>query len=293
MKDQTLKGIILIVISAMGYAVMPSISTLAYARGLSVSTVLFYRFLISAIFVWVVIAVQKIPYKMSFKHGLYLTVIGFFGYTLCSKVLFMGYQYVSGSVATMILFTHPIFVVLGEAVLEKKIPSRNKLMAITMAIVGLIIILYEKNMTYSLYGVVLCFLSSVSYAVYCLGLSEPRTRNLPSLTVTAYVTTLSAAYNFVECIQSGSNLIVTDSVSLTLLAFLAIGGTVIPAITFFSGLKIVGSGAATIISTVEPAFVYILEVLVLGQAFIFKNILGGIVIAIAVVLLNEKKNQMT
>lgn len=293
MKDQTLKGIILIVISAMGYAVMPSISTLAYARGLSVSTVLFYRFLISAIFVWVVIAVQKIPYKMSFKHGLYLTVIGFFGYTLCSKVLFMGYQYVSGSVATMILFTHPIFVVLGEAVLEKKIPSRNKLMAITMAIVGLIIILYEKNMTYSLYGVVLCFLSSVSYAVYCLGLSEPRTRNLPSLTVTAYVTTLSAAYNFVECIQSGSDLIVTDSVSLTLLAFLAIGGTVIPAITFFSGLKIVGSGAATIISTVEPAFVYILEVLVLGQAFIFKNILGGIVIAIAVVLLNEKKNQMT
>ena len=289
MKNHTMRGILLIVISAMGYALMPSLSTLAYARGLSVSTVLFYRFLISAIFVWAVIGMQKIPFKMSFKHGLYLMAIGFLGYTLCSKVLFMGYQYVSGSVATMILFTHPIFVVLGEAVIEKQMPSRNKLMAITMAIIGLVVILYEKNMTYSLYGVVLCFLSSVTYAIYCLGLSEKHTKALPSLTVTAYVTTLSALYNFVECIQMGEPLIVTDHISLALLLLLAIGGTVIPAITFFSGLKIVGSGAATIISTVEPAFVYVLEVLVLGQAIIFKNILGGFIIAIAVVLLSEKK----
>lgn len=292
MKDQNLKGAILIVISALGYAIMPSISTLAYERGLTVSQVLLYRFMISAIFVWAVIVIQKIPFKTSFKHGLYLCVIGFVGYTLCSKVLFMGYQYVSGSVATMILFTHPIFVVVGEAVIQKKMPSRNKIIAIVLAIIGLVVILYEKNMTYSLYGLILCFLSSVTYAIYCLGLSEKTTRKMTSLSVTAYVVTLSAVFNLVECIQSGAGLLITDSTSLGLLALLAIGGTVIPAITFFSGLKIVGSGTATIISTVEPAFVYILEVLILGQAIIFKNVIGGLIIAAAIVLLNERIEEL-
>lgn len=292
MVNKNVKGVILIVISALGYAIMPAISTLAYERGLSVSLVLLYRFLISAIFVWAVIWLKKIPFKTSFKHGLYLCFIGFVGYTLCSKVLFMGYQYVSGSVATMILFTHPIFVVMGEAVIEKQMPSRNKLIAIVLALIGLVVILYEKQMTYNVYGLILCFVSSVTYAIYCLGLSEKQTRKMASLSVTAYVVTLSALFNLVECIQSGTNILITDSTSLWLLGLLAIGGTVIPAITFFSGLKIVGSGTATIISTVEPAFVYVLEVLVLGQAIIFKNVLGGLIIAAAVVLLNEKIEEL-
>ncbi len=292
MKNQNILGTILILVSALGYAIMPSISSLAYDRGLNVSLVLFYRFLISAIFVWVLIITQKIPYKTSLKHGLYLCLIGFFGYTLCSKFLFMGYQYVSGSVATMILFTHPLFVVMGEAVIEKKAPSRNKILAISLALVGLVVILYEKNMTYNLYGLMLCFLSSITYAIYCLGFSEKKTIQMHSLSMTAYVVTLSAVYNFIECIQSESNLIITDSSSIALLVLLAIGGTVIPAITFFAGLKIVGSGTATIISTVEPAFVYILEVLVLGQVIISKNIIGGIIIAAAIILLNEKNNEI-
>lgn len=288
MEQEKLTGVILIIISAFGYAIMPSVSTLAYERGLNVSQVLLYRFVISAILVWGIIWLQKIPFKTSFKHGIYLLTIGFVGYTLCSKVLFMGYQYVSGSVATMILFTHPILVVLGESVMEKKLPSKNKVFAIVLALVGLGIIVYEVGMKYSTYGLVLCFLSSVTYAVYCLGLAEPRTRKMNTLTVTAYVTTLSAVFNFIECLQNGTPLMLADWNSIWLLVLLAIGGTVIPAIAFFSGLKIIGSGAATIISTVEAAFVYLLEVLVLGQSIIMKNVVGGLLIALAVIFLTER-----
>lgn len=287
MDREKIKGIILIVISAFGYAIMPSVSTLAYQRGLNVSQVLLYRFAISAILVWAIIGFHKIPYKTTFKHLIYLLTIGFIGYTLCSKVLFMGYQYVSGSVATMILFTHPILVVLGESIIERRFPSRNKLIAIALAIVGLCTIVYEMGMSYSVYGLILCFLSSITYAVYCLGLSEANTRKMNSLVVTAYVTTLSMVFNFIECLQNGTSFQLVDATSLGLLTLLAVGGTVIPAIAFFSGLKIIGSGSATIISTVEAAFVYMLEVLILGQAIIFKNVVGGLLIAMAVILLTE------
>lgn len=287
MNSQTLKGVILVVISAFGYALMPSLSSLAFGRGLNVSQVLFYRFAISALLVWAIMYFRKVPWKMSFKHGLYLLTIGFIGYTLCSKVLFMGYQYVSGSVATMILFTHPIFVVLGESFMEKTAPGKNKIFAILLTLLGLVVILYEPTAKYNLFGIGLCFASSVTYAIYCLGLSESRTRKLDTLLVTAYVVTLSAVYNLVECIQTGSSLVITDLPALSYILLLAVAATVIPAVTFFAGLKIVGSGSATIISTVETVFVYVLEVLILGQAIVAKNIVGGLIIALGIYLLNK------
>lgn len=288
-----MKGIILIVISAFGYATMPSISTLAYDLGYNVSQVLFYRFMISAVMIWSVIAFYRVPVKMSFKHGVYLTAIGFMGYTLCSKVLFIGYQYVSGSVATMILFTHPIFVVLGESAMAKSWPSKFKLGAMGLTIIGLIVILFDPTAQMNRYGVLMCFLSSVTYAIYCLGLAEPNTKKMHTFVVTAFVVTLSALYNLVECLQNGTTMVIAEPKGLLLLSILALLGTVIPAITFFEGLKYVGSGSATIISTVEPAFVYLFEALILGQALIFKNVIGGLVIAAGILLINAESTQQS
>lgn len=285
--DMKIKGILLIVVSAIGYAIMPSVSVLAYDRGLSVSQVLLYRFAISAIFIWGTIFWLKIPFKTTFKHLLYIVFIGFAGYTICSKVLFEGYKLVSGSVATMLLFTHPVFVVIGESVIQKTMPSRTKVIAMFLALLGVGIIVWEQHPTYNMMGILLCFLSSVSYAIYCLGLSEPKTRKMHTFSVAAYVITLSAVYNLLECIYLGESLIVTDPKGLTLVVLLAVVGTAIPAITFFSGLKIVGSGAATIISAVEPVFVYALEIIVLGGVIITKNIVGGLVVLVAVILIDR------
>lgn len=285
--DHKLAGIILVVISAIGYAIMPSVSVLAYDQGLSVSQVLLYRFTLSAVILWTVIGIWKIPFKTTFKHFLYIMAIGFVGYTLCSKVLFEGYKLVSGSVATMILFTHPVFVVLGEAVVQRVRPSRNKIMAMVLALIGVGVIVWEKEPTYSALGLLLCFLSSVSYAVYCLGLDEPKTRSMHTFAIAAYVTTLSAVYNLAECLYLKESLLVTNGTGLWLVTLLALFGTAIPAITFFAGLKKVGSGAATIISTVEPVFVYILEIVVLGGAVIFKNVVGGIIVLMAIVLIDR------
>lgn len=287
-KKQIGLGVLLVVISAFGYALMPALSAAAYGLKLNVSQVLFYRFSIAALCAWVYIALLKIPVKMSFKQLLYLSGIGFLGYTICSKVLFIGYQYVSGSIATMILFAHPLFVVLGESVLEKRIPSRFKWGAMAMTMVGLVVILYDPHANYSLYGLFMCFLSAVTYAIYCLGLTEKGVRNMHPMVVTAVVVTLSAVYNLVECIQFGGFGWEQAQSGWMIVVALAVFATVIPAVTFFSGLKIVGSGSATIISAVEPAFVYWIEVVVLGGPLLVKNIMGGIVIALGILLLQKE-----
>lgn len=281
-------GVILVVISAFGYALMPALSAAAYALNLNVSQVLFYRFAVAAVCAWVYIALLRIPVKMSFKQLVYLMIIGFLGYTICSKVLFIGYQYVSGSIATMILFAHPLFVVLGESFLEKKMPSRYKWGAMGLTMVGLIVILFDPSANYSNYGLLMCFLSALTYAIYCLGLTEKGIRTLHPMLVTAVVVTLSAVYNLVECIQFGSFGLAQAQEGWLVVLSLGVFATVIPAVTFFSGLKIVGSGSATIISAVEPAFVYWIEVVILGGPLLFKNILGGVIIALGILLLQKE-----
>lgn len=286
-RQQVWLGVLLIIISAFGYALMPALSTGAYNLGMSVSQVLFYRFAIAAVFAWLYILVMRIPVKMSFKQLGFLLVIGFLGYTICSKVLFIGYQYVSGSIATMILFAHPLFVVLGESIIEKKAPSRYKWSAMVLAMIGLVVILYDPKANYSIYGLLMCFLSAITYAIYCLGLTAKDIRKLHPMVVTAVVVTLSALYNLVECIQFGDLALGQAVEGWSIVLSLGVLATVIPAVTFFSGLKIVGSGSATIISAVEPAFVYWIEVVILGGELLVKNIVGGIIIAIGILLLQR------
>lgn len=287
-KKQLWLGVTLVVISAFGYALMPALSTAAYGLNLNVSQVLFYRFSIAALCAWLYIALLKIPVKMSFKQLAYLSVIGFLGYTICSKVLFIGYQYVSGSIATMILFAHPLFVVLGESLFERKMPNRFKWGAMALTMVGLVVILFDPRANYSLYGLFMCFLSAVTYAIYCLGLTQKGVREMHPMVVTAIVVTLSAVYNLVECIQFGGFALEQAREGWVIVVALAIFATVIPAVTFFSGLKIVGSGSATIISAVEPAFVYWIEVVILGSPLLVKNIIGGLIIALGILLLQKE-----
>jgi drug/metabolite transporter (DMT)-like permease len=68
-------------------------------------------------------------------------------------------------------------------------------------------------------------------------------------------------------------------------------GTVSTALAFtlfLHGLQIIGPVSAAIITTAEPFFVAILAALVLGQPIQLQTIVGGTLIAIAVLVLQRR-----
>jgi ABC-type sugar transport system substrate-binding protein len=67
-----------------------------------------------------------------------------------------------------------------------------------------------------------------------------------------------------------------------------LGGTAIAFLLFLRGLAVLGSVRTAIVSTIEPFFTTLLGALVLSQPLPPSSLLGGALIALAVVLLQRK-----
>jgi drug/metabolite transporter (DMT)-like permease len=280
-----LKGSILVLISAVGYGLMPLFSRAAYAEGVSVNTLLFYRFLVASILLWAMYYFSGPKTTAPTKHKLYLAALGAVGYFLPSVTLFIAYERLHSSVATLILFIHPIFVVFFETLLFKTKLTLSKGISVLLTAVGLWIVLAKPDIKIDNLGLILSFAAAITYSIYCLGLYEKRTQKTNTLYVTAFVLSTCCLMNFIYLLPNPSSFLLPNPNALFAVLSLAIVGTLIPAIAFNAGLKLVGPGSATIISTVEPIIVALAGTFILKEVFTQKLLIGGLIILVAITLI--------
>lgn len=282
-------GILLIIISSLGYALMPIFSVFAYKTGTEVSTLLFTRFLFASVILWIYILINKLPYKTTTPHFLYLVTISLLGYSVASTTIYFAYKAISVSIATLILFSHPIFVVIIEKFVFKRNFSIKKIVALLMTISGLFIVLYSKDSIINTTGIVLSFIASISYGIFCVGLSEKRTQKMSGIVVTAYVASVTMFTTLAQCLISGAPLIPSTSVGFLSSISLAIFSTLLASITFYEGLSIVGASSATLISSFEPVLVIVLSAWILKEVLLFNVFIGAATIIAAIIVLEYKK----
>lgn len=280
-----IKGSILILISAMGYGLMPLFSRVAYAEGVSVNTLLFYRFLMASILLWVMYYFSGPKTIVPLKHKLYIGALGAVGYFLPSVTLFLAYERLHSSVATLILFVHPIFVVFFETLLFKTKLTLSKGISVLLTVVGLWIVLAKPDIKIDTLGLLLSFAAAITYSIYCLGLYEKRTQKTNTLYVTAFVLSTCCLMNFVSLLPNPTNFYLPNFNAFYAVLALAFVGTLIPAIAFNAGLKLVGPGSATIISTTEPIIVALAGTFILKEIFTPKLLIGGLIILVAITLI--------
>ncbi len=283
------KGIIYIFISAIGYALMPIFSVIALQNGINVPTVLFMRFSTASIILWFYIFIKKLPYKVNKDQFIFITIISILGFTVTTVTLYFSYRYISASIATLILFTHPIFVVIITKMMNKdRTVSIRKLIAIIITFVGLVLILFDDQKVET-YGIFLAFISSIAYGSYCIGLDNRRIKAFSGIVITAYVATITAFATGIQCFIYHDPLFLFTKSGLFTGLGLALFSTILASISFYEGLSIVGAGSATMISTVEPVFVVIFSMIFLNDKIAVNTFIGGIIILIGIYILEKKK----
>ncbi|WP_240838384.1 DMT family transporter [Acidaminobacter sp. JC074] len=288
MKTKENTGVFLIIISAIAYALMPIFSVNALEEGTAVSNLLFMRFSTAALILWLYIYLRKIPFKTSIKNLIYIIAIALLGFTIATSTLYTSYKHISSSIATLILFTHPVFVLIFEKIITKSKVTKRKVLALIITIIGLFIVLYVKE-PLSSKGIIYAFVASITYGAYCLGLSEKETQKLGGVVVTAYVATTTSLAMGIQCILTDMPLVTTQASTVTSALLLAFVSTILASITFYEGLSIVGPSSATLISSVEPMFVVLFSAWLLNEVFTMNTILGGLIIILGIVILEYKK----
>lgn len=120
------KGFIYGAIAAASYGMNPLFALPLYAAGMSVDTVLFYRYFFATIVLGILMKMQHQSFALHKADVLPLVIMGLL-FSLSSLLLFMSYNYMDAGIASTILFVYPVMVAVIMGIFFKE-----KISAITV-----------------------------------------------------------------------------------------------------------------------------------------------------------------
>lgn len=232
---------------------------------------------------------KKENVRLTTRQWLQVIIIGMFGYYLSSLFDFVGLQYVSAGLERLILFLYPTFTVLINAIIFKQKISGIQQTALLLTYSGIGIayfgeLQFDTGNPDFLWGSLLIFICSVTYAIYIVGSG----RLIPAVgpaKFTAYAMLSSTAGIFVHFLLTGNYHTLQAGTGLWRYGLLlAIMATVVPSFLVSEGMKRIGSNNVAIISGIGPVSTIMQAHFILGEPVLLLQT-GGTLLVIAGVLL--------
>lgn len=285
MTNNKTKGFILGAIAAASYGMSPLFTLPLYSAGMSVDTVLFYRYSLAVIVLGIMMKFQKQSFAIKRVDVLPLCIMGLL-FAFSSLFLFMSYNYMDAGIASTILFVYPVLVAIIMAVVFKEKVSPITMFSIALAFVGISMLCKSPGgQTLSLVGITFVFLSSLSYAIYIVGVNRSSLKDMPIAKLTFYVLLFGLSV-YVVRLQFCTELQVIPTPMLWINAVsLAVFPTVISLVTMTKAIHYIGSTPTAILGALEPVTALFFGVLVFGEQLTPRIILGILMVITAVTLI--------
>ena len=276
------KGYILGSIAAASYGMNPLFALPLYKAGMDPDSVLFFRYLFAIPLLGIMIKARGRSFKIQRKETFPLIIMGLL-VALSSLTLFLSYNYMAAGIASTLLFVYPIMVALIMAMVFKEKLALQTIVCMLLALGG-IGLLYksEDGSTLSLIGTLLVFASSLSYAIYIVGINQTSLKNVATLKVTFYVLLFGLSLFVARLLYSGV-LNTPDQWYLwaNLLA-LAVFPTAISFLCTTGAIQYIGSTPTAILGALEPVTAIFFGMAVFGESLTVRESFGLVMIIVAV-----------
>ena len=276
------KGYILGSIAAASYGMNPLFALPLYKAGMDPDSVLFFRYLFAIPLLGIMIKARGRSFKIQRKETFPLIIMGML-VALSSLTLFLSYNYMAAGIASTLLFVYPIMVALIMAMVFKEKLALQTIVCMLLALGG-IGLLYksEDGSTLSLIGTLLVFASSLSYAIYIVGINQTSLKNVATLKVTFYVLLFGLSLFVARLLYSGV-LNTPDQWYLwaNLLA-LAVFPTAISFLCTTGAIQYIGSTPTAILGALEPVTAIFFGIAVFGESLTVRESFGLVMIIVAV-----------
>ena len=276
------KGYILGSIAAASYGMNPLFALPLYKAGMDPDSVLFFRYLFAIPLLGIMIKARGRSFKIQRKETFPLIIMGLL-VALSSLTLFLSYNYMAAGIASTLLFVYPIMVALIMAMVFKEKLALQTIVCMLLALGG-IGLLYksEDGSTLSLIGTMLVFASSLSYAIYIVGINQTSLKNVATLKVTFYVLLFGLSLFVARLLYSGV-LNTPDQWYLwaNLLA-LAVFPTAISFLCTTGAIQYIGSTPTAILGALEPVTAIFFGIAVFGESLTVRESFGLVMIIVAV-----------
>jgi drug/metabolite transporter (DMT)-like permease len=273
-------GVVYAALSAACFGIAPIFARLAYAEGLNTTTTMFLRFALSGTLMALVFLWKKEPWPRG-RNLAVLILMGGVCYLGQSFCYFSALKYASAGLVALLLYLYPAIVTLLMARITRSALGRVRIGALVAALAGTALTV-SGSLQGSFAGVALAIGSALIYSGYIVLGDRLLGEESVIGSATVIMLTAAAAYGtIIACQGPAWPSSVAGWGAAVGVALTTVGGI----LGFLAGIQRLGAVDASTISTLEPVTTIVLAAAFLEEFIRPRQILGGIVILAAVILL--------
>jgi drug/metabolite transporter (DMT)-like permease len=288
--SKTLKGFLFAALSAICYGTNPLGALNLYAQGYSPESVLFYRFFTAALLLFVVVLAKGSHFKITLKEFGALVAFGFL-FAISSLTYYASFKYMDAGLASTLLFLYPLEVSVLMALFFKERIKLWTIVSIAVSMSG-VALLYRggDGVALSTAGLVLVFISSLSYAIYMV-MANRINLQMGAVKMTFYAICFCLVFLLLYSVTLGSGLppLFTQASSWGWGFMLGLVPTVLSLIFMVKAVKLIGSTPTAIPGALEPVTAVAIGVLVFGEILTGRLVAGILLILGSTVLIAVKR----
>lgn len=283
-------------LAAAGFAAVSIFTSLATATGLTLATVLAWRYTLSAVALVAFVGARNYK-RIRPNEMMRLVALGGGGQALLVFVALSALKYIPAATLAFLFYTYPAWVALVQSLRgAEKLDGRRALaLLLSFAGIGVMVGLPSAGAgadgALDWRGVALALSAAAIYGAY-IPMMRWLAKDHPVAPVSAYGKIGSALAFLVLAVADQSFTYVMEPRTWLVIGALALFSTVLPGVFFLMGLVRLGPVRTAIVSTVEPFLTAVLGVVVLSQALTLPTVLGGALIIGAVVMLQFRRDRV-
>lgn len=254
-------------------------------------TVSFIRFLIAGTILYVYLQ-RKRPKKVDPKDYKYFLYIGFFGYFISNVSLLIGTKLSSASIASLINSMSPITIMVSAAIFLKEKLTWKKVISITIALIGVYIIMGGVSGRAQFTGILITIFSLLLWTSVTI-IIRKISQKYDSLQITAYTMLIAVLFTMPAAVYE---MIDTENIDFSWPSILSIiyMGTFCSAVAHYfwnKSLSKLEASTCSLLYPVQPLTSAILGVIFLGERITVSFVFGAILIVLGLFfsLLNKRE----
>ena len=210
-----------------------------------------------------------------------LVMLAFLGYYLSSFLDISGLAYIPAGLERMILYLYPTIVVIMVARKAGRRIHRGEIISLASSYLGIALIFLNgvvTNIPHIFIGSVLVFGAAISFSIYSVK-SVDNIHDLGTLRFTAYTMLIGATMTLLHFVVShGMTLPRYSEHVYSLVAILALTGTVIPSFMMAEGIRRIGADRTALLGSLGPMATIFLAMEILSEPVSTIQLVGSAVI---------------
>jgi len=296
-QNNVLKGVFLVAIGATTYGMLATFVKMAYTEGYTTAEVTTSQFILGIIGILIINAFQKIKHKdkvvKATKKNIFSLMLAGTSLGMTSLFYYLAVKYIPVSIGIVLLMQTVWMGVLLEMILEKKLPSKQKVIAVLIVLIGTVLAtnIIHNDVELDWRGLAWGVLAAASFTT-------------TMFTANSVATEISSAQRSLYMLLGGSIIVFSFAIATQVTPFnfeifmkwgiiLALFGTIIPPMLMTAGFPLTGIGLGSIVSALELPVSVMMAYVLLDEKVILSQWIGIVLIILAIIIMNvnfKRKN---